>query len=233
MTPPALRATPTGRTIGRALMVANVAVLAGILFGQLTMTSFGAPINEGLFEPFAATLSAIPGMVRVSSILTDIGKLTVNYGMAFGVGFFLYLSRRDWKLPVFVVAVMVGLHGFQSVVTRIVDSSTPSGEYVIGTPGPYLSGGVLRVLVLAGLFAVLAGRSRVDAYRIAAVLAAVEAITRMALGRHWPFDILASIPLGYALLWSALEFHDAVLARHDDTVDDPTAENAGNELAAH
>ncbi len=217
-------------------MVANVAMLAGILFGQLTMTSFGASINEGLFEPFAATLQAIPGMVRVSSTLTDIGKLTVNYGMAFGVAFFLFLARRDWRVPAFILAVMVGLNVFQSVVTRIVDSSTPSGEYVFGTPGPYLSGGVLRVLVLAGLFAVLAGRSRVDAYRIAAVLTAIEAITRMALGRHWPFDILASIPLGYALLWSALEFHDAVLAKPVDQTEDPapvSAENAGNELASH
>lgn len=223
----------SGRRIARALLVANVAILAGIFFGQLTMTSFGADINEGLFDPLAGGLSAIPGMVRVSGTLTDIGKLTVNYGMALGVALFVGLARREWKTPAFILAAMAGCHAFQSFVTRIVDGSTPTGEHVVGTAGPYLSGGVLRVIVLGGLFAVIAGRSRRDAYRLAALLAVVEAVTRMGLGRHWPFDIFASIPLGFALLYAASELYDVLIASPGEPTEDSTISNNLKQLADH
>ncbi len=225
--------TSAGRRLGRALMVANAAILIGVLFGQFTMTSFGADLNEGLFAPLAGGLSSIPGMVSVSSRLTDIGKLTVNYGMAIGVAGFVLLLRRDWRPPAFLIAVMVGANAFQSIVTRIVDGSTPTGEHVVGTAGPYLSGGVLRVIVLGGLIAVMAGVSRRDAYRIAAGLAAVEAITRMALGRHWPFDIAASIPLGFALLYASLEFYDTIVVPRLKPEADPIVDDNLKALAEH
>ena len=104
----------------------------------------------------------------------------------------------SWLLVLAAIAVL--LRPFQSVVTVLVDGTTPESPLIQGTAGPYFSGGVLRVLVIFGTAAALLGLQKRTVVVIAVVAGSIEGLTRLVLGRHWPLDIVAALPIGLAVL---------------------------------
>ncbi|NNF55694.1 MAG: phosphatase PAP2 family protein [Acidimicrobiales bacterium] len=203
--------TQTGLLAG--LIKGIVAVTAGaILFGWLTLTGPGESINRDTFEPVVDALNAVPGLVSFSEVATDAGKLRFDQflllALAFAAGFKLEKPGLTWS--VICVAAALGLRYFQSLVTNIVGSTDPgdfaeSADLVIGTAGPYFSGGVFRVVVIVGLALSMLGLPRRKVFWIAAIGGVIEGITRMALGRHWLFDTIAAVPIGLGVLWCLVQ----------------------------
>jgi membrane-associated phospholipid phosphatase len=157
--------------------------------------------HESTFAPIVEFLQRSDLLVDVSTVLTDLGHLNLNYAMLAalaGVAWFRPdCDSRAWLVVLVVTAV--GLRPFQSIVSRMVDGSTPASTLVVGVAGPYFSGGVFRVTLIAALTALVFGRSTWFVVLVATLAGAVEGLTRMVLGRHWLLDIVAAIPVGLAV----------------------------------
>lgn len=204
---------PTQTSLIAGLMKGVLAVTAGaIIFGLLTVTGPGESINRDSFEPVVDALNAIPGLGSFSEVVTDAGKLRLDQFMllalAFAAGF--KLEKRGLTWSAICVAAAFGLRYFQSLVTNVVGSTDPddfagSADLVVGTAGPYFSGGVFRVVVIVGLALAMIGLSRRQVFSIAAVGGILEGVTRMALGRHWLLDTIAAVPIGLGVLWCLLQ----------------------------
>lgn len=204
---------PTQTSLIAGLMKGAVAVTAGaIVFGLLTVTEPGEQINRESFEPVVDALNAIPGLGSISEAATDAGQLRLNQflllALAFFAGFKLEKPGITWSA--ICVAAIFGLRYFQSLVTNIVGSTDPddfaaSASRVVGTSGPYFSGGVFRVVVIVGLALAIFGLSQRKVFSIAAVAGVIEGITRMTLGRHWLLDTLAAVPIGVGVLWCLIQ----------------------------
>ncbi len=187
---------------GRTLAAALSLFVAVQLFGKFSLLSGVKVVDEAVFEFLVTGLQAIPGLTSVSERLTDIGAVSVNYGMAMALAFFVGLQRRSVLLPSLIAVTFLCGHALQYLTNRIVAGTVPT-EHVIGAAGSYFSGGVMRVVLLAGMAATLALPRHRDAlvWKLAIVLGLVEAITRLALGRHWPIDLFASFPIGLGIVW--------------------------------
>ncbi len=181
------------------LGIAGLGTLAAsVLIGLLLQVGVVRTWHESTFDPIAEWLQTSSFVVDVSEVLTDLGHFTVNYLMlaALAVLAWLRFGRGAISWWVGLALTAVALRPFQSLVSRLVDGSSPASPAVIGTSGPYFSGGVFRVVVIAALTGmILQLRSR-TVLVFAALAGVVEGLTRMALGRHWPLDIVAAIPIG-------------------------------------
>lgn len=194
------------------LVVGAVAGLACVLgVGKLTLVSAVKDVDRALFDAIVPVLQAIPGAISLSDRVTDIGAVAVNYGMAIALGAFVLSNRRDPLRGLLIPAVLMVSHLVQRLTIRVVDGFEPT-EYVIGDGGPYFSGGVQRVVLLTGVMLLIARPEKPFSWivRWAVLVGAVEAFTRLVLGRHWPTDLVASFPIGlvelagFRILWEVL-----------------------------
>lgn len=196
------------------LFVAFGLCVATVILGKMTLASPVKAVDEPLFELLVEALQSIPGLVEFSKVATQLGAIPVNYGMALGVACLVGLQRRTIFVPMLILATLFGSHVFQEVVKTFVDGTLPPDRYIIGSAGPFFSGGVQRVVVLTGVVLTLAQHEHADGstarpellgsrrvYQVSAVVGLFEALTRMALGLHWPLDLVAAFPIGLAIVW--------------------------------
>jgi membrane-associated phospholipid phosphatase len=193
---------PSPATISQVAISAIAGFAATVLLGKLSLIDAVKRVDEAVFDACVGFLQSIPGLTSVSERLTDIGAIPVNVGMALGLAFFVCLQRRNVVVPGLVLGTFIGSHALQNLTNRLVDGHPPT-DRVIGAAGPYFSGGVMRVIVLTGMAATLALPRSFDrwVWRLAVFLGVIEAITRLALGRHWPIDLVASFPIGLGIVW--------------------------------
>ncbi|MGI9608785.1 MAG: phosphatase PAP2 family protein [Acidimicrobiia bacterium] len=157
--------------------------------------------HESTFAPIVEVLQRSDGLVDISSVVTDLGHINLNYIMLAALGMVAWrrsdVGGRAWVVGLAVTAL--ALRPFQAIVSRLVDGSTPYSPLVVGVAGPYFSGGVFRVTLIAALAAMVFQRSVRFVVGVAVVAGVVEGLTRLALGRHWPLDVVAAIPVGLAV----------------------------------
>ncbi len=174
-----------------------------LVLGEASLFTEVKLVDKALFDSIVPAIQSIPGVIEVSTHLTKMGSIPVNYGMALGIGFYSGLQRRSYYLPPAVVGSLFVGHVFQLLVHRIVQGYAPTEFALGGTAGPFFSGGVMRVTLMVGIAATLAlppSKDRV-VWTLAVGFGVVEGFTRLALGRHWPLDIVAGFPVGLGLLW--------------------------------
>lgn len=210
--------TTESTNLPRAVIQLVVAALGlcvvTIVLGKLTLSGPVKAIDEPLYEFLANAMQSVPGLVEFSKVATRLGAIPVNYGMAIGVACLVGFQRRGVFVPVLVLATLFGSHVFQEVVKSFVDGTLPPEEYIIGSAGPFFSGGVQRVIVMAGVVLTLAQLQPVNepspgskflcsrlVYQLSAAVGLFEAVTRMALGLHWPADLVAAFPIGLTIVW--------------------------------
>lgn len=183
-----------GIALGFALSLA-----VGMIFTGDTISDF----DEDLFTSMVPRLQEYQSLTDASETLTQMGAVTVNFGMAFAVGLFGAAVHRKPIFALLVPLTLAGAHAFQNLTIEIVDRDIPT-EHVIGNSGGYFSGGVMRVILITAMLATLA-LPKLDArymYGLALGLGILEGFTRLVLGRHWPLDILAAIPIGLGFAWA-------------------------------
>ncbi len=180
-------------------------LLAGtIAAGKFSLLGSVKDIDISVFNALVPALQSVPGLSKFCSWATVLGSIPITYAMITIAGLLVAFQRRRFGVAGLMVASILGAHLFQRIVIRLVDGTIPEGPDVIGSAGPYFSGGIQRVIIVFGVLATIAaprfGWTSRTIYSIAIGAGAFEGLTRLVLGRHWPFDLLAAFPIGIAIL---------------------------------
>ena len=176
--------------------------LAFIVLATLVVRRGGLAFDE----PLAAALQGLPIPVGFWEACTFLGGATILIPV--GVAFVLAagLSRR-LRLALIIAFVLITAALFTEVVKELVARPRPTVEPLVPASGySFPSGHTLNSTVTYGLLALVARRSRLPlAVRRAALVVAVTipllvGLSRIALGVHWPTDVLAGWLAGVAFV---------------------------------
>jgi len=156
-------------------------------------------------EPLAVAIQALPLPVGFWEACTFLGgPLLIPIGIAFVLA--ALLSRR-LRLALIIAVVLIVAAFFTDLVKDYVARPRPSVNQLVSAPGySFPSGHTLNSTATYGLLALVAWRSRLPlAIRRAAVVVGVTipllvGLSRIALGVHYPTDVLAGWLVGVALV---------------------------------
>lgn len=191
----------------KAIGLAIVGVALGFALSLAVGTGFTSntvsDFDADLFASVVPKLQQNQSFTDATETLTQMGAVAVNFGMAFAVGLFGAAVHRKLIFALLVPLTLAGAHAFQNLTIEIVNRDIPT-EHVIGHSGGYFSGGVMRVILITAMLATLA-LPKLQAryvYALALGLGILEGFTRLVLGRHWPLDIVAAMPIGLGIAWA-------------------------------
>jgi undecaprenyl-diphosphatase len=174
-----------------ALSLAGLAVLTIAVADKISI-----PFDRPLLSFFHAW-DGNPDVWKAMSETANIPLIVI--GLGFVAWLFLTKRRREALLVlIMLAAVTAGSEAIKQVTLRV----RPETGTAVGIPGviySYPSGHVLEALTILGFIAVRLWRSAVSiALRLAVTAATIVevvlvAIARMALGAHFPTDVLAGV----------------------------------------
>ena len=182
-------------------MVGLACALAFLALAALVVRRGGLAFDE----PLAAALQALPIPVGFWEACTFLGgAVLVPIGVAFVLG--AALSRRI-RLALIIAVALIAAALFTELVKDLVVRPRPTMDPLVTASGySFPSGHTLNSTVTYGLLALVAWRSRLTlAIRRAAVVVGVVVpvfvgLSRIALGVHWPTDVLAGWLAGVAFV---------------------------------
>jgi membrane-associated phospholipid phosphatase len=198
---PESRAT-TGRFIRSPVwMIAGPPLLALLLLVWVELTH----VNQELFHHFN-NLSSYTGPAFWAHV-TLLGD-----GLVCAVLLLPWVRRhpeRIWGGLIGAVLMVLVLHSFKSFLTlpRPLAVLPEETVTVIGPAlrrGAFPSGHTSTIAVLCGVLALTTRRQLVS--WLALGLAVLVGISRMAVGVHWPSDVLAGLALGWVSAWVGLRW---------------------------
>jgi undecaprenyl-diphosphatase len=173
----------------------------------------------GWEQAITRRLQAVPGkrlVFDVTSTLTN--TISVPFALIFLaiVGFVLLLGHRGAAL---LLALTFPLHVLAQFPKALVDRPRPSADYegIVGVGGfqSFPSGHSEYVVTFYGFLAYLLmlhardRRLRAAIFVAWLVFALATGFGRVALGRHWPLDVLTSYLIGLGLLSGMIWLHSA------------------------
>jgi len=171
----------------------GVAGAVGFLLVAVAVTTRGGlPFDD----PVAAAIQGLPIPVGFWEACTFAGgAILVPIGIALVL---TALLARRFRLAIILAAVMIGAALFTEVVKEVVALPRPPGEALAPWLGySFPSGHTLNSTVTYGLLAVVAWRSRLPLLArrglvaVGATLPFLVGLSRVALGVHYPSDVLA------------------------------------------
>ncbi|MCJ7709560.1 MAG: phosphatase PAP2 family protein [Chloroflexi bacterium] len=181
--------------------------LAFLVLGTLVVRRGGLAFDE----PLAAALQGLPVPVGIWEACTFLGgAILIPIGVALVLA--AALSRRV-RLAIIVALVLVIAAAFTEVVKELVARPRPTANPLVSASGySFPSGHSLNSTVTFGILALIAWRSRLSlAVRravpvVAVMLPVLIGLSRIALGVHWPTDVLAGWLAGVAFVALAATF---------------------------
>lgn len=141
---------------------------------------------------------------RVMSTVTAMGSYSFTIAVAVlgGVGMSVLLRRPD-PLILLGIGLLVGRY-LQHYLDVVLGGPEPTDAVSLGPPGPYPSGGVARIMVVAGVLAYYVVRRwpryRAAAWTLVALLVYVVGLSRLYLGRHFVLDVVGGWIFGACML---------------------------------
>jgi membrane-associated phospholipid phosphatase len=155
-------------------------------------------------EPFSEWLRGLPIPAWFWEVCTFLGGLfLVALGLAMGLA---ALVSRRYRLALVIAVVLIGSALLTDAVKDLVMRQRPP-DPITGTNGySFPSGHTLNSTATYGLLAVIAWRSRLSlglrraAVAIGVVVPILVGLSRIALGAHWPTDVLAGWLAGTAFV---------------------------------
>lgn len=177
-------------------------VIALVSLAALVALTIAVAVKVGFFfdQPlltFAHTWDGNPGIWQAVSETANIPLIVI--GLGFVVWLFLTKRRRE---AVLVLVILVAVTAGSEAIKQITLRPRPEAGTASGIPGviySYPSGHVLEAMTILGLVALRLWRSAVAvALRLGAAILVIGevvlvAIARMALGAHYPTDVLAGV----------------------------------------
>ncbi len=155
-------------------------------------------------EPFSAWLRGLPVPAWFWETCTFLGgAILIAIGLAMGLA---ALVSRRYRLVLIIAVVLIGSALLTDAVKDLVIRQRPP-DPITGTNGySFPSGHTLNSTATYGLLAVVAWRSRLSpairrsAVAIGVVVPILVGLSRIALGAHWPTDVLAGWLAGTAFV---------------------------------
>jgi undecaprenyl-diphosphatase len=155
-------------------------------------------------EPFSAWLRGLPVPAWFWEACTFLGGLFL-VALGFAMGLAALVTRR-YRLVLVIAVVLIGSALLTEAVKDLVMRQRPP-DPITGTDGySFPSGHTLNSTATYGLLAVIAWRSRLSlglrevAVAIGVVAPILVGLSRIALGAHWPTDVLAGWLAGIAFV---------------------------------
>jgi len=155
-------------------------------------------------EPFSEWLRALPVPAWFWEACTFLGG-AILVALGFAMGLAALVSRR-YRLVLIIAVVLIGAALLTEGVKDVVMRQRPP-DPITGTNGySFPSGHALNSTATYGLLAVIAWRSRLSlglrraAVSIGIALPILVGLSRIALGAHWPTDVLAGWLAGTAFV---------------------------------
>jgi undecaprenyl-diphosphatase len=172
------------------------------LLAALVVAADGAPL--AFDEPIADVIRSLPLPVDAWIAITNMGGRTltvVGTGLAIAC-----LAAGRVRLALIVALAMIGANVFTDLAKDVIGRPRPPDPLDTATSAGFPSGHALNSVVTYGLVALLAWRSSLP--RLARDLLVVLGVTtpvligvsRVALGVHWPSDVLAGWLAGLAFV---------------------------------
>lgn len=186
-------AAPTDRVRRDAWPLAGLAAASAFLvLTVLVVTVGGLPFDV----PLAEAIRGLPVPDAAWVAITSLGGGSVLVPVGVSMGLIAFVTRR-FRLVVVIAVVLVGASLSTEVMKILIERPRPPGEHVIGASGfSFPSGHTVNSAASYGLLAVIAWRSRlpvaVRSLAVAAgmVLPFLVGLSRIALGVHYPSDVL-------------------------------------------
>ena len=196
--------TPRGVARDPAVVLA-VACAALFILLALVVNGHG---HTFLDEPVTSFVTSLPVPTDAWAFLTSLGgRILIPLGFVLVAG--LALARR-WREAVVVGGALLLAVGLTEVVKLAVARPRPPGEALADASGySFPSGHTLNSTVTYGLIALVAWRSSLPRSARLVVVAALAALvlligaSRIALGVHYPSDVLAGLLAGTAIVCGA------------------------------
>jgi undecaprenyl-diphosphatase len=171
--------------------VAGVACAIGFIVLAFLVNRLGGLAFD---VPIAAAVQGLPIPVGLWEACTELGGvILLPIGIAFALGALLFGRIR---LALIVAVILIASAFFTDLVKDYVARPRPSGALVPAAGYSFPSGHTVSSTATYGLLAVVAWRSRLAlAARWSAVVAGVAlplliGVSRIALGVHYPTDVL-------------------------------------------
>ncbi len=191
-----------------AVVTGLLVVISTLLGARLVLLQPIRSVDEALFAKIVPRLQESHTLVTASEWLTDMGSKNVAYILVLPLAAYLFAVKREAGSALLVATTLIATMGLQWLTFSSVTGTAPT-DFVIGTAGPFYSGGVVRAMVVTGiLVSSITRRQRPSGTRMvwvsALCIGVLEGWTRLVLGRHWPLDIAAALPIGAGILWCYL-----------------------------
>jgi membrane-associated phospholipid phosphatase len=156
------------------------------------------PFDQSLFD-------SAQGLGQYMEAWRDLSTSANLPLIAIGVAIVLILLlKKRWREALLVVGVLAAVTVGSELVKQLVARPRPPGfdQSLLGVVYSYPSGHVLEAVTIYGIIAVLVWRSslprliRVGLPIVFTVIIALVAVARVAVGDHYPSDVLAGLVLG-------------------------------------
>ena len=212
--------SPIGRT---------AALTAVVLFGVLTLlvvTSLKALLNvdatvTGTLHAYAITHT---GFTRAMQAVSDIGSGVTWWIVLAGVSAWLAWNRRA-RLSLFVIATGVGGSLINALIKSAVNRARPTFPDPVSlaagrsfpsghTQGAVVGCGILLIVFLPRVIPAV----RIGVVAAAAIVVGLIGFSRVALGVHYPSDVVGGVLVGLAWLYvmaTAFQVGPGAAARRD------------------
>ncbi len=194
--------------LSHAVLAGLLVVASTLVCARLVLLEPVRDFDEALFARVVPRLQQTRFLVAASEWLTDMGSKNAVYTLVLVMVVYLLAVRRAAGSAVLVAATLIAAQGLQWLTFASVTGTSPT-EFVIGTAGPFYSGGVVRAMIATGMLIRTFTRARRPSntrfvWISALSVGVIEGWTRLVLGRHWPLDIVAALPIGAGILWCYL-----------------------------
>lgn len=195
------------------LGLAGFAIMTGLVAARVTFP-FDRPI-----------LDALKGLGQYMEAWEDISTSANLPLIAIGVAIVAWLMwRHHVREAIIVIAVLAVITAGSELVKQLVARPRPPGfaNGELGVVYSYPSGHVLESVAIYGIIAVLVWRSslpravRVVVPIVFAGIIGLIAVARVAVGAHYPSDVLGGLLAGIGFL-ALFVIATELLRRHDET----------------
>ena len=137
---------------------------------------------------------------RVVRVVTEVGSPAVVIAMALVAAGYIWRTRRSWVESAVCIAAP-GIAGVTETLAKVIVArprpitAAFTGESGNGFPSGHATGFAALLIILA-LVLPSNSRQRRRSVALALVVSALEAISRVVVGAHYPTDVIAGMALG-------------------------------------
>ncbi|MDK1349145.1 phosphatase PAP2 family protein [Streptomyces sp. 378] len=202
-----------GEPGARSLVIWSVTLAATVGFVVLLalVRTRWAPVrraDQDVADALNAVVAGNTVLTRSLKVLTDLGGTPMLLWLL-GIGTLWLVLRRQWRIAPYVVITALGAMGLNAVIKELVGRLRPVVEEPLShqsgmsfPSGHALGSAVVYGVLLLVFLPVTRPRARPVFAGVMVTAVVVVGLTRIALGVHYPSDVLAGWLLG--LVWLAL-----------------------------